>query len=178
MPWSARPLCRLAVAVLAVLWVLPPPTAAAADKPSRREIERHQKEAIAALPEKHREWLAEIHPLLTGDEKAQRFDTLITGNVASVTFALNGKPILTKRKPPYSVELDLGTVPHNHLLTATAVDAAGRELANDQIQINTAPHRLIAYQSTNNSGGNGFRTVEVEVARSGVEVKTLRGYYT
>jgi Ca-activated chloride channel family protein len=32
-------------------------------------------------------------------------------------------------------------------------------------------------QSTNTGGGNGFRTVEVEVARSGVEVKTMRGYY-
>jgi len=72
----------------------------------------------------------------------QRFDTLVTGEVASVTFALNGKPILTKKKPPYSVELDLGTVPHNHLLSATAVDAAGQELASDQIQINTAPHRF------------------------------------
>jgi len=36
---------------------------------------------------------------------------------------------------------------------------------------------LIAYQSTNTSGSSAFRTVDVEVARSGVEVKTLRGYY-
>ncbi len=62
-------------AVLWVLWVLfvlflPPPAAAADDKPGRREIERRQQEAIALLPEKHREWLAEVHPLLTPDEKA------------------------------------------------------------------------------------------------------------
>ena len=36
---------------------------------------------------------------------------------------------------------------------------------------------LIAYQSTNTAGGAAFRTVDLEVERSGVEVKTMRGYY-
>lgn len=35
---------------------------------------------------------------------------------------------------------------------------------------------LLAYQSTH-PGGDAFRTVEVEVARRGVEARTLRGYY-
>ncbi len=72
----------------------------------------------------------------------KRFDTYFTGEIAAVVFTLNGKPVLTKRRPPYSVELDLGTVPQNHLLTATAVDAAGNELASDQMQINVAPQRF------------------------------------
>src|SRR5262249_13663167 len=39
----------------------------------------------------------------------QRFDTLHTGGeIARVTFLLDGKPVLTKRALPYSVELDLG----------------------------------------------------------------------
>jgi VWFA-related protein len=72
----------------------------------------------------------------------KRFDTYTTGDIGAVVFTLNGKPILTKKRPPYSVELDLGSVPQNHLLVATAVDAAGRELASDQIQINVAPQRF------------------------------------
>ena len=72
----------------------------------------------------------------------KRFDTYFTGEPAAVVFTLNGKPILTKKKPPYSVELDLGSVPHNHLLTATAIDAAGNELASDQMQVNIAPQRF------------------------------------
>ncbi|MBZ0088946.1 MAG: VWA domain-containing protein [Thermoanaerobaculia bacterium] len=36
---------------------------------------------------------------------------------------------------------------------------------------------LLAYQSTNTSPEQKFRTVEVEVARSGLEAKTMRGYY-
>ena len=57
----------------------------------------------------------------------QRFDTLTTGvaNIAKVTFALEGKPVLTKQKPPFSVELDLGALPRPRRLTATAYDAAG-----------------------------------------------------
>jgi VWFA-related protein len=36
---------------------------------------------------------------------------------------------------------------------------------------------LVAYQSTNVSDENTFRTVELKVAKPGVEVKTTRGYY-
>jgi VWFA-related protein len=36
---------------------------------------------------------------------------------------------------------------------------------------------LIAYQSTNISGGKDFRSVELKVGRPGVEAKTIRGYY-
>ena len=60
-----------------------------------------------------------------------RFDTLTTGDIASVTFALDGKPVLTKKKPPYSVELDLGSLPRPRRLTVTAfdVDRHGRSPA-------------------------------------------------
>jgi VWFA-related protein len=36
---------------------------------------------------------------------------------------------------------------------------------------------LIAYQSTNTTGGDAFRSVELTVARPGVKVKTISGYY-
>ena len=72
-----------------------------------------------------------------------RFDTLSTGsNIASVTFALDDKPVLTKRKPPFSVELDLGSLPRPRKLTATAFDAKGAELVNDEILINATDHRF------------------------------------
>ena len=47
-----------------------------------------------------------------------RFDTLTTGTTSTkVTFALDGKPVLTKKKPPFSVELDLGSLPRTAPLT-------------------------------------------------------------
>ncbi len=73
----------------------------------------------------------------------QRFDTMTTGsNIAQVTFALDGKPVLTKKRPPFSVELDLGNVPRPRNLSATARDAAGAEVAADEMLINSAANRF------------------------------------
>ncbi|HEY4591206.1 MAG TPA: VWA domain-containing protein, partial [Thermoanaerobaculia bacterium] len=36
---------------------------------------------------------------------------------------------------------------------------------------------LIGYQSTNTSGGNTFRSVDLKVGKPGLEAKTIRGYY-
>jgi Ca-activated chloride channel family protein len=71
-----------------------------------------------------------------------RFDTLTSIDVARVTFALDGKPVLTKRKPPFSVELDLGSLPRPRTLTATGFDAAGREVARDERTVNAAANRF------------------------------------
>lgn len=72
-----------------------------------------------------------------------RFDTLTTGpDIEKVTFGLDGKPLLTKTKPPYSVELDLGTLPRSRQLTAVALDAMGKELASDSVALNSAGQRF------------------------------------
>ena len=66
-----------------------------------------------------------------------RFDTLITGDqVAEVRFALDTGATMTKRAPPYSIELDLGSVPRTHHLRVTAHDDEGDELASDELTIN------------------------------------------
>jgi VWFA-related protein len=72
-----------------------------------------------------------------------RFDTLSAGKeIAKVTFALDGKPVLTKTKQPWSVELDLGSLPRQRTLSATAYDAQGREVASDRLLVNAAGHRF------------------------------------
>ena len=72
----------------------------------------------------------------------QRFDTLSTGDIDKVTFSLDGKAVLTKRKPPYSVELDLGALPRPRKLAATAYDKAGNQVAGDEILVNSAANRF------------------------------------
>ncbi|MCZ6725998.1 MAG: VWA domain-containing protein [Acidobacteria bacterium] len=62
--------------------------------------------------------------------------------VARVRFLLDGRAILSKTRPPYSVELDLGDAPRPHEVTAIAYDAEGEELARDRISINAGPHRF------------------------------------
>jgi VWFA-related protein len=72
-----------------------------------------------------------------------RFDTLTTGpNITKVTFALDGKPVFTKKNPPYSVELDLGNIPRPRTLTAKAFGSDGTELASDELVINSAANRF------------------------------------
>jgi Ca-activated chloride channel family protein len=72
-----------------------------------------------------------------------RFDTLVTGHdTVRVVFSLDGKAILTKVKPPYSVELDLGHLPRSRTLLATALDAAGNQVASDEVVINAPAHRF------------------------------------
>jgi len=72
-----------------------------------------------------------------------RVDTLITGDdFAKVTFFLDGQPILTKKSPPYNVELDLGDVPRGRSLRVEGYDAAGEEIAWDEEVLNAGQHRF------------------------------------
>jgi len=72
-----------------------------------------------------------------------RVDTLTTGNeIDYVTFLLEGKPILTKRRQPFNVELDLGNMPRLRTLTAIAYDGGGNELVRDQLVLNASSHRF------------------------------------
>lgn len=62
--------------------------------------------------------------------------------IARVSFLLNGKNVLTKAKPPYSVELNIGEQPRLHRVTAVALGASGQKLAEDEILLNSGPHRF------------------------------------
>jgi Ca-activated chloride channel homolog len=72
-----------------------------------------------------------------------RVEAVATGaGIAKVGFELDGKPVLAKAKPPYSVELNLGEQPRIHRLKALAVDGSGLKLAEDEIELNVGPHRF------------------------------------
>ncbi|HYU33450.1 MAG TPA: VWA domain-containing protein [Thermoanaerobaculia bacterium] len=78
--------------------------------------------------------------LITG---TVRVEARTTGDgISRVRFLLNGKPVLTKGKPPYSVELNLGDAPKIHTLQALALGPSDEQLAEDQILLNTGPHRF------------------------------------
>jgi VWFA-related protein len=72
-------------------------------------------------------------------------------------------------------------------LTAIAEETGGRsffiesaeELAGvyQAIQDEIRSRYLVAYQSSNTTDSKAFREVEVRIARPGLEVKAMRGYY-
>lgn len=64
--------------------------------------------------------------------------------VARVQFLLDGRVVMSKNRPPYSVPLNLGDRPRPHEVTAIALDADGNELARDRMALNRGPHRFAA----------------------------------
>ncbi|HEX4952914.1 MAG TPA: VWA domain-containing protein [Thermoanaerobaculia bacterium] len=111
----------------------PAPPAAGADRLAEANAGLARGEATLSL-------LAPPPRLLTG---RFRFEAMAVGaGVARVRFELDGKPALTKAAPPYSVELDLGAAPRVRKVRAVALDAAGRELAVDEVLVNGGPHRF------------------------------------
>jgi VWFA-related protein len=72
-----------------------------------------------------------------------RVEAVATGPaIAKVSFELNGRPVLAKAKPPYSVELNLGTQPRTHKVRALALGPGGETLAEDEVMLNAGPHRF------------------------------------
>lgn len=102
-----------------------------------------------------------------------RVEAVAGGNsIAKVTFILNGKPVMSKSRPPYSVEIDLGRSPRLHSLEAQAVDETGRVLARDRVPINAGPHsfsiRLLQPQSAERFVSSLRAVAEVDVPRGEV----------
>ena len=89
----------------------------------------------------------------------------------------------------YSIGLKLGRgqLDARRKLTKIAEETGGRSFFIDEvtelsaiydtIQRELRSRYLLAYQSSNTSDSKRFRTIEVKVSPSGLEAKTLRGYY-
>jgi VWFA-related protein len=62
--------------------------------------------------------------------------------IRKLTFFLDGKPMLSRIRPPFTVALNLEAVPVTHEVRVTAYDAAGRELASDTLTLNPPRQRF------------------------------------
>jgi Ca-activated chloride channel family protein len=110
-------------------------------------------EANAALPVSADSSVRLLRPpegLLTG---SVRVEAVAAGaQVGRVSFYLDGKPVLSKANPPYSVTVNLGREPRMHKLKVVATDRRGQSLAEDGLVLNAGPHRfglrLVDPQST------------------------------
>lgn len=87
--------------------------------------------------------------------------------VERVRFLLNERQVMSKRRPPFSVELDLGDAPRIHRVGAVVVGEDGRELARDEILVNAGPHRFAVRLVEPRQGGTYRSSLR---ARAVVEV--------
>lgn len=94
-----------------------------------------------------------------------KIETIATGDaIKSVAFFLDGRKIAIKRQPPYTLDLDFGTVPQIRRIKAVAMDEKEQVLTGDEIAVNTGndPFR-VRIVSPRVAGKLGGRT-RVEIA--------------
>ena len=87
-----------------------------------------------------------------------RLEAMTAGaGIVKVSFRLDGKPVLSKNRPPFSVEIDLGPQPRLHKLEAQALAADGSVLASDEVVLNAGPHRF-AVRLVEPAAGHTYRS--------------------
>lgn len=96
----------------------------------------------------------------------QTIQTMITGTgVKSVEFWLDGKKVATRRVPPYTLDLDFGTVPKSRRIRVVALDSHGEVITGDEVVVNTGtdPFRVRIASPRVAPKLSGPTRVEVEV---------------
>jgi Ca-activated chloride channel family protein len=82
-----------------------------------------------------------IHIQPLGDDLlsgVQHIETAIEGEgIVTVEFYLDGQKVMSKRQPPYALDLDFGRVPQVHRIRALALDDKGTMIAGDEATVNT-----------------------------------------
>ncbi len=98
-----------------------------------------------------------------GVSGVQRFVALAGPGVARVEFLLDGDPILTKNRPPFDVDLDLGPLPRLAAVTAVAYDAGGKELDRKQLDLNVGRERFLVRLQPISEADREARKVRAQV---------------
>jgi VWFA-related protein len=135
------------------------PTLPAADAKAEEAVDRvaHAQEPALALQ----------GPEGEGVTGVQRVTALVGPKVAKVQFLLDGRPIMTKNRPPFEVDLDLGPLPRLASIVAVALDANGQELDRRRIDVNIGRERfLVRLQpvgASDRQGGKVHASVTVNV---------------
>ncbi|HSF42540.1 MAG TPA: VWA domain-containing protein [Thermoanaerobaculia bacterium] len=62
--------------------------------------------------------------------------------IERVAFSLDGKPLLTRTRPPFLLEVDLGQAPRVRKLEAQGLNRAGEVVAKDELVLNGAAQEL------------------------------------
>ncbi|MFN2442302.1 MAG: VWA domain-containing protein [Thermoanaerobaculia bacterium] len=107
---------------------------------ARREGERAGEEAVGRLFTEFRTGESQLRIIPLGSEALtglQTIDTIVTGDrIEGVEFYLDGRKVMTKRRPPYNLELDFGEVPRTRKIKAIGLDAKNEFVAGDEIAVN------------------------------------------
>jgi Ca-activated chloride channel family protein len=107
--------------------------------------------------------------------------TILGGSsIKAVEFWLDGKKIATRRRPPYALDLDFGTVPRARQIRAVALDAHDAVITGDEILVNGGgdPFRVRIASPRIAPKVHGPTKVEIEThVPAGKEIGAIELYY-
>lgn len=145
----------------------PPPLIAAAREQARATIDRAKEtglipSAIALLP------IAK--EIATG---LQRFETKVAEGIRAVDFYLNGSKIMTKTRPPFEADLNLGPLPRKHTIRVVAYGPGGRSVGEDEYIVNEGREVFRVRIMSPEKGSKAFGPTKVVAAVAVPEGKSL-----
>jgi VWFA-related protein len=92
-----------------------------------------------------------------------RLEAVAAPPIERVEFYLEDKRIVTRTRPPYSVEIDLGDVPRRQTLRAVGYDATGAVIDEDAYAINQGKDRVVVRLLPHMDPATGAVLVKVAV---------------
>ena len=100
-----------------------------------------------------------------------RFEAFVRDEVTRVTFLLDGESILTKNRPPFDIDLDLGPLPKLTTITVIGYDSSGEEIARDGYTLNVGRERffvhLVPVTTSESDGGQVRVAAELNIPSEG-----------
>jgi Ca-activated chloride channel homolog len=104
----------------------------------------------------------------------QHIETIAYGDdIKAVEFYLDGKKVMVKRQPPFTLDLDFGNVPQMRKIRAVGLDEKGQALTGDEIAVNTGTDPFRVRIVSPRVGVNLHGKTRVEVSASAPEGKSI-----
>ena len=111
------------------------------DSPEKQRQKEASATALAAIKDRIESNSPELRIVPLPDELlsgVQHIDTMVEGDgIAAVEFYLDGRKVMSKRQPPYALDLDFGSVPQVHRIRALGLNDKGEMIAGDEATVNT-----------------------------------------
>lgn len=111
------------------------------DTPDQKKARDQGTAAVATLKEAVEARTTSLRIVPLSDELlsgVQHIETIAFGDdIKAVEFYLDGHKVMTKRRPPYTLDLDFGDVPQARKIRAVALDEKGQILTGDEVVVNT-----------------------------------------
>ncbi|MGH9458669.1 MAG: VWA domain-containing protein [Thermoanaerobaculia bacterium] len=134
---------------------------------ARRQQEVEGEETVGRLYEEFRSGESQLRIVPFGTEiitGLQQIETIVSGErIAAVEFYLDNQKVMTKRRPPFTLELDFGQVPRLRRVKAIALDEEGEFVTGDEVAVNIGSDPFRVWINQPRVAQNVGEEVRVEV---------------